>query len=96
MNGAFAVFYGIAAALRGSLMIRSGYLSSIVGVLFMAGGLGYLAKNVLLVALPRYNQSYVLLPMLLAMLAWGLWATIKGVDASRWDLMRRLAGKLPR
>ena len=94
MNGAVAVFYGTAAVVRGSLMIRSGYLSAIVGVLFIMGGLGFIAKNVLLVALPRYDHSYVLLPMFLAMLTWGIWAVAKGVDEARWDRMQRPANEL--
>ncbi len=85
VNGIFAVFYGTAAMVRGYLMLRSGYLPRALGILFVVGGAGFIAKNFLIVFTPQYDVPYVLLPMFLAMGSWMLWVLIKGVDHARWD-----------
>ena len=76
------MFYGAAAVIRGSLMVRSDYIPRAIGAAFIIGGVGFILKNVLSVAAPQYDQSYVLLPMFIAMLAWTLWAITTGVN--RW------------
>ncbi len=85
INGIFAVFYGTAAAVRGYLMLRSGYLPRALGAFFMLGGTGFVVKNILVVAVPRYDTSYVLLPMFLAWSYWVIWLLIKGIDRAKWD-----------
>ena len=85
INGIFAVFYGTAAMLRGYLILRSGYLPRALGAFFMLGGAGFIAKNILVVAVPQYDVPYVLLPMFLAWCYWVLWLLIKGIDRAQWD-----------
>ena len=85
INGIFAVFYGTAAVVRGYLMVRSGYLPRALGALFILGGAGFIAKNILVVAVPQYDMSYVLLPMFLAWCYWVIWLLIKGIDPANWD-----------
>lgn len=80
VNGIFAVFYGTAAVIRGSLMVRSSFIPRAIGILFIAGGLGFIAKNLLVVGAPRYDQFYILLPMFVAMLSWTIWSIVKGID----------------
>ena len=89
VNGIFAVFYGTAAAVRGYLMLRSGYLPRALGVLFIVGGAGFIAKNFLVVFTPQYDVPYVLLPLFLAMMSWTLWLFIKGIDCARWEAIQR-------
>jgi Domain of unknown function (DUF4386) len=85
VNGIFAVFYGTAAMVRGYLILRSGYLPRALGAFFILGGAGFIAKNILVVAVPRYDVPYVLLPMFLAWCYWVLWLLIKGIDRAQWD-----------
>ena len=85
VNGIFAVFYGTAAMVRGHLILRSGYLPRTLGAFFILGGAGFIAKNILVVAVPQYDVPYVLLPMFLAWCYWVLWLLIKGIDRAQWD-----------
>ena len=83
--GIFAMFYGTAAAVRGYLIVRSGYLPRWLGWLCILGGASFIVENFLLVLAPRYNLPYVIVPMFLAMVSLMLWLLIKGVDGARWD-----------
>ena len=85
VNGIFAVFYGTAAALRGYLIMRSGYLPRALGAFYILGGTGFIAKNILVVAVPQYDVPYVLLPMFLAWCYWIIWQLVKGIDRAEWD-----------
>ena len=85
INGIFAVFYGTAAAVRGYLMVRSGYLPRALGAFFVLGGAGFVAKNILVVAVPQYDVPYVLFPMFLAWCYWVIWQLCKGIDRGEWD-----------
>ncbi len=85
VNGIFAMFYGTAAVVRGYLILRSGYLPRALGGLFILGGAGFIAKNILVVAVPQYDVPYVLLPMFLAWCYWVIWLVIKGINRAQWD-----------
>jgi hypothetical protein len=83
--GIFATFYGTAAAVRGYLIVRSGYLPRALGAVLILGGASFIAENLLIVLAPEYNLPYVIVPMFLAMASMALWLLIKGVDRARWD-----------
>ena len=83
--GVFMVFYGIAVILRGYLIYHSGYLPRFLGVLFVLAGLGFVARNFLLVLAPAYASDLLLPPMAIATLSMTLWLLIKGVDMARWE-----------
>jgi Domain of unknown function (DUF4386) len=83
--GIFAMFYGIAAVVRGALIWRSGYLPRALGAIGILGGAGFVVKNFLIVLAPQLDLPYVIAPMMLAMLSMGLWLLIKGVDRRQWD-----------
>lgn len=82
--GLFIVFYGVASILRGYLIVRSGYLPKFLGALLVLGGLGFVTKSFTLVLAPAYASSFLLLPMIIAMLALMLWLFARGVDLSIW------------
>jgi hypothetical protein len=86
--GIFAMFYGVAAAVRGYLIWRSGYLPRALGGVLIFGGASFIAKNFLVVLAPRYDLPYVIVPMFLALASLMLWLLIKGVDRARWDAMQ--------
>ena len=83
--GIFAMFYGVAAAVRGYLILRSRYLPRALGALVILGGASFIAENFLIVVTPRYHLPYVVAPMILAMASLMLWLLIKGVDRAQWD-----------
>lgn len=87
--GLFLVFYGVASVLRGYLILRSGYLPRFLGVLLIAAGLGFVAKNFALVLAPRYASDVLLLPMMLTVVALTGWFLVKGVNVPRWEARQR-------
>ncbi|MBI2969668.1 MAG: DUF4386 domain-containing protein [Gammaproteobacteria bacterium] len=76
--GVFIVFYGVASILRGYLIVRSGYLPKFLGALLVLGGLGFVTKSFALVLAPAYASSFLLLPMIIAMLSLTLWFFVRG------------------
>ena len=83
--GLFMVFYGIAAATRGYLIYRSGYLPRVLGVLLMLAGAGFIARNFVLVLAPAYVSNLFLAPMFLAGVSLTGWLMVKGVDVKKWE-----------
>lgn len=83
--GLFMCFYGVPSLIRGVLMFRSGYLPRFLGVLLAVAGVGFIAKNVLLVLAPAYSSDLLLVPMFLSVLSMAGWFLIKGVDVPKWE-----------
>ena len=83
--GIFMVFYGTAAAIRGYLIYRSGYLPRFLGVLLMAAGFGFITRNLVLVLAPSYESPLMLAPMFLAGVSLTAWLLVKGVDVVKWE-----------
>lgn len=83
--GLFMVFYGIATGVRGYLIYRSGYLPRLLGALLMLAGLGFIARNFVLVLAPAYLSNLFLVPMFFAGASLTLWMLIKGVDVRKWE-----------
>jgi hypothetical protein len=90
--GIFMAFYGTAAAIRGYLIYRSGYLPRVLGVLLMVAGLGFIVRNFVLVLAPEYASDLLLAPMSVAGLSLAVWFLVKGIDASKWEARARGAG----
>jgi hypothetical protein len=84
-GGIFMVFYGVASALRGYLIFRSGYLPRFLGVLLGLAGLGFIMKSFALVLAPAYASDALLLPMFLAGVSLTVWFLVKGVDVPKWQ-----------
>jgi hypothetical protein len=84
-GGVFMVFYGVASALRGYLIFRSGYLPRFLGVLLMLAGLGFITKSFTLVLAPAYSSNTLLLPMALAGVSLTVWFLVRGVDVPKWQ-----------
>jgi len=81
----FTVFYGVAWIVRGYLIFRSGYLPKFLGVLMTIGGLGFVARNFLLVLAPAYPSGSLLLLLFPGGLILTIWLLVKGVDRSKWE-----------
>ncbi len=83
--GMFLAFYGIGWIIRGSLMIRSGYLPSLLGALMILGGLGFVARTFTAVLAPQYGSPIMLLLMAPGGVLLGLWLLVRGVNQAKWD-----------
>jgi hypothetical protein len=79
----FTVF-GVASTLLGYLMLRSGYLPGIIGVLWILGGLGFVISSVVFVLAADYASSLLLVPNALAVLSLGVLLLLRGVDVAKW------------
>ncbi|WP_263381296.1 DUF4386 domain-containing protein [Granulicella arctica] len=83
--GIFAMFYGVAAAVRGYLIMRSGYLPRALGAIVILGGASFIAKNFFIVAAPRHDSPFIIIPMFFSLISMSLWMLIKGIDRAQWD-----------
>jgi hypothetical protein len=84
-SGISMVFGGVGSMILGYLIIRSGYLPKVLGVLLALAGLGFATNSFALVLAPAYTSEVLLLPMFLAMLSLGGWLLVRGVDLMKWE-----------
>jgi hypothetical protein len=66
-------------------MFRSGYVPKFLGVLMGIGGLGFLARNFLLILAPAYASPLLLMLLFPGTLALMVWLLGKGVDTAQWN-----------
>ena len=85
--GVFMVFYGVASAIRGYLIFRSGYIPAFIGALFMIAGSGFIARSFLLVLYPRAASEILLAPMFPAALSLMVWLVVKGAKVPEHPLV---------
>src|SRR5205085_991689 len=78
-------YYGLAWILRGYLMFYSGYLPKFLAVLMVVGGVGFFARNFLLILAPAYASDVLLMLMFPGGLLLTAWLLIKGVDLAKWQ-----------
>ncbi|HEY7094336.1 MAG TPA: DUF4386 domain-containing protein [Ktedonobacterales bacterium] len=86
-TAAFDLFtvFGVASVLLGYLMLRSGYLPRVLGILWILAGLGFVTRNVVFVLAPDYASSLLLVPNALAVLSLGVWLLVRGVNVVKWN-----------
>lgn len=81
------VFFGATCLVNGWLILRSGFLPPVLGVLLSAAGLSYLVNSAAMLLWPPLAgvlQPWVLLPALVGELSLCLWLLARGVDVARW------------
>ncbi len=88
----FNVHYGIASLILGYLMVRSGYLPRVVGVLWVVGGLGFVSSSVVWLFAPA-AAAFLLPPQIIAGLSLFLWLLVRGVDEGKWKEQEAAAGE---
>lgn len=79
-----SIFYGIGSIILGYLIWRSRYLPKILGVLWIIGGLGFVLGNLVWFVAPAYSSSFFIFPMIIGLLALGIWLLVRGVDMVKW------------
>lgn len=75
-----AVFWGLWLFPFGILVIRSGFLPRVLGILLIVAGFGYVVSSVTTLALPAYGDavSRVMMPLLFGEFPIIFWLLIKG------------------
>ncbi|MFC1483645.1 DUF4386 domain-containing protein [Candidatus Neomarinimicrobiota bacterium] len=78
------IFWGLWLFPMGYLVLKSGYIPRILGILLIIGGFGYLIESVALFVFPNFDATISLYTF------WGevlfpLWLIIKGVNVEQWE-----------
>lgn len=71
----------------GYLIYKSGYFPKVLGILFIAAGVGYLLDTVGLLLVPGYTTTPALVAVVIAIaeIAFPVWLLLKGVNMDRWQ-----------
>jgi hypothetical protein len=87
--GVSLLFFGFCCVPFGYLIYKSGYLPSILGVLLVIGGMGYVIFSLAQMLAPgfagRFLFPWIMLPAFLAELGLCLWLLVKGVNLPKWN-----------
>lgn len=88
------LFFGVHCFLVGSLILRSTFISRIVGALLAFGGLGWLTLGIVGVLAPALARSlfpFLMAPGVLGETVLTLWLLVVGVNVQRWREQARAA-----
>ena len=85
----FVCFYGMASLVRGYLIMRSGYLPKVLGILLMIGGTGFVLRGLTYILAPSLSSPVLLMPMALAGIPITIWLLARGIDTTK---LRTTAG----
>lgn len=71
----------------GYLIFKSGYFPKVLGILFIAAGIGYLVDSFALLLSANYDTTpvYLAVPIAVAEIAFPVWLLIKGVNKEGWE-----------
>ncbi len=81
------IFFGFECLIDGYLIIRSGYLPKILGVMVQIAGVCYLVNSFLMILSPSLfakMSMFILLPPFVGELSISLWLIFKGVNLVKW------------
>lgn len=82
------IFFGFECLIDGWLIIRSGYLPKVLGVMIQIAGLCYLVNSFALILAPKLANTLspaILLPPFVGELSICLWLIFKGVNLVKWN-----------
>ena len=85
--GVGLIFFGFECLIDGYLIIRSGYLPKILGILVQIAGVCYLINSFVMILSPSLFAKMsmaILLPPFVGELSICLWLIFKGVDLVKW------------
>lgn len=81
------IFFAVACLVRGYLILKTGYLPKILGVLLAIAALSYLLNSFALLLAPSFASAIfpgVLIPAFVAELSLAVWLVVRGVDMEQW------------
>lgn len=82
------IFFGFECLIDGWLIIKSGYLPKVLGVMIQIAGLCYLINSFALILAPKLANTIspaILLPPFVGELSICLWLIFKGVNLVKWN-----------
>src|ERR1700680_486761 len=82
------IFFGCTCLVNGYLILRSGYLPKLIGILMQVAGLSYLTACFAALFAPASSDLIspaILVPPLIGESSFCLWLLIKGVDIGKWN-----------
>lgn len=86
--GVSLIFFGGVCLVLGHLIIKSGYLPKVLGIMMQIAGLCYLTNSFAMILSPSLaNMLFpvILIPAFIGELSLCLWLLVKGVDVSKWE-----------
>jgi len=92
--GVALVFFGLECLVVGYLIVRSGYLPGVLGVLMQIAGASYLVNSFALILAPAVASRLfpaIMLPPFVAELSMALWLLLKGVNIAKWEQQTGMA-----
>lgn len=84
----WGVLFGFHLLLLGYLVYRSHFMPSILGILLIIGGIGYLAQSYGHLLVPQYDELLSTVVIVLSIpgeLAFTVWLLWKGVNVEQWE-----------
>jgi hypothetical protein len=86
--------FGCYCLLLGWLVLRSGFIPKLFGILLMLSGAAWLLGNLALLAEPSLAKHFLLIVGVAALgeILFTLWLLLKGVDVARWEASARRQG----
>src|SRR5262249_1726479 len=87
------LFFGVCFLFHGRLIIRSGFLPKVLGILIQVAGLCYVTNSLAQFLAPAFEDRIfpaILLPCFIAEASLALWLLAKGVNVEQWKQMNRL------
>ncbi len=81
------IFFGFECLIDGYLIIKSGFLPRILGILILIVGLGYLTNSFALILSPPIADKIfplLIIPIFIGELSMCLWLLFKGVNLTKW------------
>jgi hypothetical protein len=75
----------------GYLIYKSGFFPKVLGILFIAAGVGYLIDSFAMLLSSTYETTPTIITVLIAVgeIAFPLWLLIKGVNVEKWDRLAK-------
>jgi Domain of unknown function (DUF4386) len=81
------IFFGFACLINGNLILTSGYLPKILGILIQIAGICYLLNSFAMILSPslaNFLFPAILIPPFVGELSVSCWLLIKGVNLAKW------------
>jgi hypothetical protein len=89
------LFYGLCWIVRGWLIVRSGYLPALLGLLMMLGGIGFATRTITQVLAPEFSSHFMLMLIAPGGILLGLWLLVRGVNVAKWETRRETMSARP-
>ena len=84
INSNASIFWGLWLFPMGYLVIKSGFISKIPGVLLIIAGCGYVIDTLARLLSPNYGATIISIT-LFGEIVFPIWLLIKGVNVEQWE-----------